>query len=282
MITGKLIKTAKIKFEYDDDVENPASLVDNLKKNKVKADIFTFWQRVPDTEPKYTFYMEWDNAAVLTIKNFDHWWEKQINGKTRNIVRKAQKKGVVVKVVDYNDEFIKGIESIYNETPIRQGKYFSHYGKDFNTVKKDNATNLKRSDFIGAFYNDELIGFIKLVYGGRTARTEQILSKIAHRDKAPTNALIAKAVELCSNKSVPYLLYAKWPRGTLADFKRNNGFEKVDLPRYFVPLTIKGKIALNLKLHHGLSNFIPESLILRLIDLRTQWYSKKYRNLIDV
>jgi hypothetical protein len=282
IVTGKLIKTARIKYEWDDDIQCPESLIENLKKSRINADIFTFWQRLPDTQPKFNYYMEWDNVAALRISSYDHWWNKQIDSKTRNVIRKAEKKGVVIKIVDFDDEFVKGIQDIYNETPIRQGKLFWHYGKTFDTVKKANAENLERSDFIGAYYNNEMIGFIKLVYSGRIGRLEQILSKISHRDKSPTNALIAKAVEICNNKNVPYLVYAKWPQGTLADFKRNNAFEKIDLPKYYVPLTIKGTMALKFHLHHGISGLLPEKLTLYLINLRSNWYSKKYKNLSNI
>jgi hypothetical protein len=278
IITGKSIKTAKIELEDDEDIEDPESFIERLKKNKVKADIFTFWQRVPETTPKYSYYMEWDNVAALQINSFDHWWEQILDTKNRTVVRKAQKKGVVVKVVDIDDEFVKGIHNIYNETPIRQGKHFWHYGKDFDSIKKENSTYLNRSEFIGAYYNDELMGFIRLMYGGRIARTVQIVSKIEHRDKAPNNALIAKAVELLANKKIPYFIYSQWPRGPLADFKRHNGFKKINVPRYYIPLTIKGKIALKLGLHHGITGRLPEKIVLKLIDLRTKWYSRKLKN----
>lgn len=275
IVTSGLIKTARIELEWDEDIKDPAKLIRELKKNKVKADIFTFCQRVPETKPKYNYSLEWDYIAAIPIKSFDYWWEKQIDAKTRNMARKAQKKGVVLKIVDFDDEFVKGIECIYNETPIRQGKPFWHYRKDFNTIKKENSTYLDRSEFIGAYHNEELIGFIRLLYGERTARTVQIISMIKHRDKAPTNALIAKAVEVCNNKGIPYLVYGVWSEGTLGEFKRSNSFEKIDIPRYYIPLSIKGKVALKFKVHHGIRHMLPEKIALRLRDLRTKWYSRK-------
>jgi hypothetical protein len=62
---------------------------------------------------------------------------------------------------------------------------------------------------------------------------------------------LAKAVERCAEKGIPYLAYAYWLDDGLRDFKRSNGFQKFDLPRYFVPLTCKGEFALNLGLHLG-------------------------------
>jgi hypothetical protein len=58
------------------------------------------------------------------------------------------------------------------------------------------GTFLEKSVFIGAFLGEELIGFAKLTWDEtRTqANLMHILAMVEHRDKAPTNALIAQAV----------------------------------------------------------------------------------------
>jgi hypothetical protein len=94
----------------------------------------------------------------------------------------------------------------------------------------------------------------------------QILSKKSHQDKRPMNALIAKAVEVCHEKGISYLVYSKFTYGNkiqsqIADFKRRNGFVQMDFPRYFIPLTLIGKMALRLKLHRGLLEILPARLI---------------------
>jgi hypothetical protein len=172
---------------------------------------------------------------------------------------------------------------IYNETPFRQGRKFWHYGKDFATVKAENGTYAERSEFIGAYVGTELIGFLKMVYVGKVANIMQILSKVSHQDKKPMNALIAKAVEICGEKGMSHLLYRKYfyhknRPDALTEFKRRNGFEQVLVPRYFVALTAKGRLALKLKLHHGLKEKIPEGVMGMLIDLRrkhTDYRSRK-------
>ena len=87
----------------------------------------------------------------------------------------------------------------------RQDKPFWHYGKDFETIKREMSDRLDRSEFIGAYYNNDLIGFIKIIDAGTYLDIVEILSMIEHRDKAPTNALMAKAVEICDKKSFPIL-----------------------------------------------------------------------------
>jgi len=191
------------------------------------------------------------------------------------MVRKADKKGVKIKLADLNDEFVKGMWNIFNESPIRQGKPFWHYGKNLETLKKEFSRNLYREDILGAYFNDELIGYVMLAYAGKFAMTTQIISMIKYRDKAPNNALLAEAVKICDKKKLPYLVCAMWASGTLGKFKRSNGFERIDLPRYYIPLTAKGKIALKLHLHHGYVGLLPERVLKYLINVRSWWYTKK-------
>ena len=101
--------------------------------------------------------------AALPVSTFDHWMTHQIDFKVRNKVRKAAKNGVVIREVSFDDDLVKGISAIYNESPIRQGKRFWHYQKELEAVRRMNATFLDRSIFIGALFEDSLIGFVKLV-----------------------------------------------------------------------------------------------------------------------
>ncbi|HEY1248597.1 MAG TPA: GNAT family N-acetyltransferase [Nitrososphaera sp.] len=286
IVSGKIIKTAELEQEWYDYVGEPEEIVEGLRKNSVKADIFTFWQGLPEVSaphltvtPRYKYYMEWDDIAVLPIKSYDYWWSKQTNSSIRGKVRKASKQGLIVRDAEFSEDFVRGMVDIFNESPIRQGKPFWHYGKDFETVKREFSRYLFREELFGAYYNDELIGFIMLAYGENFVYLGQIISKMKHRDKATNNALIAKAVEICDQKRIPYLVYARWDSywnsGSLTDFKRYNGFQKVSLPRYYIPLTIKGEVALRLALHRGFKGVIPMIPVRvqePLVKLRSRWY----------
>ena len=275
-IEGKVLRIAKLdpwfQQEWFEDIENPEMLIDALQKSNDRPDILTFWQRLPDTEPKYSYPMELDSIAALPVKSYSFWWEKQIERKARNKVRKAQKNGVIVKPATFDDRFVHGITSIFNETPIRQGRHYLHYGKDFETVKRQFSRFLFREEIFGAYLGEELLGFIMLADAGRYAWLGQIISKISYRDLAPTNALLAKAVERCAQKGLPYLVYALWLDDSLGDFKRSNGFQRFDLPRFFVPLTKKGKLALKLGLHRGWKEGVPKPIKKALKKLRRGWY----------
>jgi hypothetical protein len=260
--------------EWYEDIVDPQTVISALPSSPVNIDIFTFWQRLPKIEPLYGYYKEFEPIAVLPIKSFDYWWDKQIKGRTRNLIRKAEKQGVKVVETKFSDDFVKGITEIFNETPVRQGRRFWHYGKDFETVKKQFSRYLFREHVIGAYYNKELIGFMMVADAGSFALTGQILSKIAHRDKATNNALIAKAVEVCEKKNFPYLVYLHWGTDSFAEFKRRCGFERTLVPRYYIPLTVKAKAALRIGMHHGVKGILPESLKKRLKTLRTAWLER--------
>jgi hypothetical protein len=281
VMTGRFLRIAGIKDELcDDGVRIPETIINEIKKRGT-ADIFTFDQKLPETDPKFKYYFEWDNLAVLHIKTFEHWWNKQIHNDARRMVRKAEKKGVEAKVVPFTDELVCGIKDIYDESPIRQGKPFWHYKKDLKTIKDDNLPFLERSEFIGAYYNNELIGFEKIIYTGNRADPTQLISKIKDRDKSPTNAIVAKSVEACAQRGISFLTYGKYVYGqkgtdSLREFKKRNGFEKVDIPRYYIPLTIKGELALKLRLHRYLNEMIPSYFLISLLKLRSKLYSLKY------
>jgi hypothetical protein len=284
-ITGRALRIARLDAEFYHFLSEPVLLLEHLRKSNERVDIFTFLQGLPATEPYFTYPMEWDNLAVVPVTTFDNWWTKQISGKTRNMVKQAEKKGVKIREVPFDEGLVRGIWEIYNETPMRQGRRFPHYGKDLDTVHRDEATYLESSTFIGAFQGEELIGFIKLVTdeGGKQAGLMNILSKISHRDRAPTNALIAQAVKSCAERGIGYLVYANFAyrnkqHDSLREFKERNGFQRVDVPRYFVPLTRFGWIALRMGFHHRLVERVPEFMAEKLREFRKNWQVRKLQS----
>lgn len=294
-ITGSLVRTARLELDKYEFLEKPASLVEALKACGSAIDVFHFLQKVPDTldasspiAPVYNYPMVWDNLAVLPVSTYDNWWNQQIRNAPRGRVRTAEKKGVTVREVPFDDATVRGIQHVYNECPIRQGKPFSHYGEDFDAVRRGAGTFPDRSIFAGAFLGEQMIGFIKLVTNA--AHTQaclmHIVSMVQHKEKAPTNALIAQAVRSCASRNIRYLVYQNFAYGkkqsdSLSDFKERNGFQRVDLPRYYVPLTIKGRAVLHLGLHKSLTDRLPESLLAKLRELRSTWYQRKFQSVLE-
>jgi hypothetical protein len=282
-ISGRFARIARLDGEKFRFVDDPTPILECLKQLRTRVDIFTFIQRLPDTKPKFDYPMEWDNLAAISVSTFENWWTKQIGFKARNKAKQAEKKGVVIREVLFSDDLVRGIWKIYNECPIRQGRRFPHYGKDFETVYRESATYLDSSIFIGAFVGNQLIGFIKILIDENAIQAGllNIVSLISERDKAPTNALVAAAVKAVALRNIPYLTYSNFSYGakqrdTLADFKERNAFQRIDVPRYYVPLTVLGRAALRLGLHHRLSERVPESLAMRLREVRESWYKRRF------
>jgi len=257
--------------------------VTGLRKAESRVDLFTFMQRLPEVSPKFKYPMEWDNLAVLPVSTFDDWWTKTIGFKARNKAKQAGKKGVVVREVQFDEAFAHGIWEIYNESPVRQGRRFPHYGKTFESIRKMSSTFLDTSVFIGAYLEEKLIGFIKLTADDTQTQAGMmhIVSMIQHRDKAPTNALVAQAVRSCADRGISHLVYSnfaygKKERSSLSDFKERSGFQRVNLPRYYVPLTAMGWAAFRMGLHHKFIDRLPETLVAKARDVRYAWYKHKF------
>ena len=282
-IDRKLVRIGYLDGEGYQFLDDPETELESLRSSRQGVDIFTFIQRLSDTAPKHSYPMEMGNMATIRVSTFDEWMTKQIGPKVRNMVRKSAKSGVEIREVPYDDAFVRGISAVYNESPIRQGMKFWHYGKDLETVRRINGTFMDRSIFIGAYFEGNLIGFIKMVTDkDRTqAGLMQVVSMIGQRDKAPQNALIAQAVRSCADRGIGYLWYAnmsygKKQRDGLADFKRYNGFQKIEVPRYYVPLTIAGRVALRFGLHRSMADWVPESVASTYRRVRKQWYERKF------
>ena len=189
------------------------------------------------------------------------------------MVRRAEKKGVNVTVVEPNEKFAEGVWKIYNETPIRQERAFLHYGEPTEAVK-GNVLGAQKSTFIGAYLQEELVGFIQILYGDDVVIIAQILSMQKHWDKALNNALIAKAVEVCASNGNRWLMYGRiGNHPSLDKFKESNGFVKFAITRYYVPLTQRGRRVIRLGLYRDFKDALPESIKYPLIPV-LNWISR--------
>lgn len=264
---------AKDYREYERDIVPTDEFLEKLRQRGI--DIFTFIERgwcskIPN--PPSRWVIGRDNIAILQVKSFEEWW-KNIGKKTRNMIRKAEKSGIKTQIVEADERLAEGIWRIYNETPVRQERGFPHYGTPLETVK-NMVFSSSDSTFIGAYLQDELVGFIQLVHGDKIAVIAQILSLQAHWDKAVNNALIAKTVEFCVNEKIPWIMYGRMGNHPSLDrFKQNNGFTQFQLKRYYVPLTRKGEVAVKLGLHREIKDALPQKVKYPLIPVYN-WVSR--------
>ncbi len=281
-VKGNVLRVAHREADGYESLDSPEYLISGLRKCGTRIDLFTFMQIREENPPRFSYPMELDNLAVLTIPSFDQWWNKKLKSVARNRARQAEKKGVVLREVPFDDALVRGIWEIYNECPLRQGRKFPHYGQDIPFVRQHAGSFPDSSIFVGAFLDEKLIGFLKMTCDQtRTqANLMNILSMVQHRDKAPTNALIAHAVRICAERGITHLVYqnfayGKRQRDTLSDFKENNGFERVDVPRYYVPLTPLGWAAFRFGFHQRVADRIPGPLMEKFRELRTAWYNRR-------
>jgi hypothetical protein len=264
LIAGEIFKILKLKDEWDVDIKDPHAVIEDVKNDRAtRADVFYFRQRLPHTKPIYEFHKVIDNAAAIPITTYEDWW-KEVNRRVRLKVNKAQRLGVTVRVSAFSDDLVQHMKEIFDDDPLRQGVPFRLYKKSHSYIKDKMGTFADRADFLCAFYDQEPIGILKLVYSGQIARMMTIIGKISSRDKAPVNAMLSKAVELCVQKSIRFLMYGRFYYGkkgfdSVVQFKLHNGFKKYDVPRYYVPLTNRGRLYIALRLYRKPIDVIPES-----------------------
>jgi hypothetical protein len=123
---------------------------------------------------------------------------------------------------------------------------------------------------------------MKITWVDTTGTITQILSLKKHFDKRPNNALIAKAIEVCEAEGKSHFIYGSFvyydPNSSLTEFKRRNGFESIPLPRYYIPLTLKGAIALKMGLHRGVAANTPKPIMRLFLKGRKLWFEHKLKN----
>ena len=281
-------KGLKIAAVHDEEwaaneLQDPQTYIQALTdgRRSFRADIFTFVQKLPTTLPKYSFPMEWESVAAVHLNSFREWWEG-LPQEARKNVRRSQKRGVEVSVRPFDDALIRGIKDVNDDSRVRQRVQNAYYGKTLEETRRDYGAFLDRCDFICAHCGDEMIGFLKVVYRGAVASVLNLTTKPSHYDKRPSNALIAKMMELCELKHVSYVTYGLFNYGNkrnspLREFKIRNGFGEVLVPRFYVPLTIWGKIAMKMKLHRGLLGIFPTRVITFAVEERARLYYIRQR-----
>ena len=281
---GTWLRTTTIRSEemIENELENPDLYIGELKaggSKVLKADIFTFAQKIPATKPKYSYPIEWESVAAIHLTSFKDWWES-LPQETRKNVRRSQKRGVTVTIRGFDDDLIQAIREVNDESPLRQGMPNAYFGKNSEETRKLYGEFVGRCDFICAYLHNELIGFLHLVYRGDVASILNLTTKRRHFDARPANALVAEAAKICEQKGISHLTYGQYNYGNkgdnpLREFKVRNGFEEVLVPRYFVPLTLWGGLCVKAKLHRGLVGIFPRSVITTGLKARAKWYNFK-------
>src|SRR5437773_2421541 len=102
---GKWLKVASIHDEFfveGEIVPEPDEFIAELKCWKFKPDLFTFAQKVSDLTPRFGFYLEWEDFAVIPISTYEDWLKNRIRRGARVNLHRAEREGVVVRAVSYD------------------------------------------------------------------------------------------------------------------------------------------------------------------------------------
>src|SRR5215467_11981138 len=109
IVEGKWLRVASI---YDEDlvegnaIENPQSFVKSLTVSDLKADLFTFRQRIPDTELRHNeLRPEYDSFAVIPITTYSEWLQNLAKSDVRSAINKSIKRGLVTRQAECDDQF---------------------------------------------------------------------------------------------------------------------------------------------------------------------------------
>src|ERR1700747_1657328 len=105
--SGGWLRTARVRGEEmaEYDLENPELYIEKLRGSDnqlLRADIFTFPQKPPAAQPKYRYPFEYESVATIRLASFKQWWE-DLPQETRKNVRRSAKRGVVVRIEEFDD-----------------------------------------------------------------------------------------------------------------------------------------------------------------------------------
>ena len=66
-VRGRIIRIGRIDWDKFKFLDDPEYLIAGCENRDTRIDLFTFMQGPPASSPKYSYPMEWDNMAVLSV-----------------------------------------------------------------------------------------------------------------------------------------------------------------------------------------------------------------------
>lgn len=227
-----------------------------------------------------------DNVSCLPLTTPSRWLAS-LSQEARRNVRLAARRGVAVERLRFTPEAATELKAIYDETPLRQGRIFPHFGKPLASVHEENSTYAERSVYLAARLEGEMCGFLKMVRVGSAFKIMQILALQRLRSHRVMNALIAAAVEEACAARAECLIYCRHYYGRETDhsltvFKERNGFRALHHRRLFLPLTLRGRLGLLCGLHRSLRSIAPPALLRPAFALRSLTHRLRVESMTHV
>ena len=192
-VKGRVLKIASLDADRYEFITDPEAAIRDLRSSGSRVDIFTFMQGLPPAPPQFSYAAEPDNLAALPISTYDKWFDDADRRQGPQHGPAAPRRGAcVVREVPFDDLLVRGISRGLQRVAGQAGTAVlalseGHRARCAGRTRPSSsaARSSPRSS------DDRVIGFAKLVAddGRQQAALMQIVSMIAHRDKAPTNAL---------------------------------------------------------------------------------------------
>ena len=194
---------------------------------------------------KKTFYKSFGGLIRINKNNFYYYpiavikipqtideYLKLIGAKSRNMIKKAEKNGIICDNFNWNEK-LDEIYSINTSSLIRQGRKMDNSYLEY--PKKIVYPNEKDFNIvhIGAFKNSVLIGYIELYIYGNFVMTNRILGHKKFLNLGVMNIMIKKCVEYAiESKKIDYINYLTMQNrknNSLSAFKYRVGFREYSL-----------------------------------------------------
>lgn len=156
------------------------NLIAYLKKNKMADMIIApHTSAVFHAVPQGAKFCEFGSYIINLTQSEEELWAA-VHSKHRNVIRKAEKDGVII---SYADEYKEACRNLINETAVRQ---------HINTISDESFDEMKKNpnvDFWVALYNDKVVGASILewspyssyyIYGGSAEHTHAGAMNLLH------------------------------------------------------------------------------------------------------
>jgi hypothetical protein len=205
-------------------------------------DIFTYWTRnwVKQQASDDTI-MKRNILAVLRLpSSYDRWYES-LDKRVRHAIRTSRTSVEQCTI----DEGTKAIASIYTDIEERQGQPFPFHNIDAAELERI-MVRRKESVFFHGLADGRLVGAARIIpsISEGFAILASLISRGSDFDKKPNDRLLAGLVEWAIQKQIGLLVYDYLADDSLGFFKRRHGFCPLSVPRFGVPLTARGSLAL--------------------------------------
>ena len=200
------------------------------------------------------------NIYVHTVRlkgrTFEEIWMKDYSKDARNIVRRAERRGVHVETVEDVGKHIRELVLCNISALKRHGRPFVYPHCDVKAFLEYLLDHKKLLgeyfQIYGAFYDNRLIAYITTMEYNKLAMVTSAMSRSKYLRKYPNDALVAHITKRASERGLEWFCYSfdrvsvkssqRSLLPSLRKFKFEHGFREVPVPIYRLGLNRRGKV----------------------------------------